>query len=214
MLAGGAGEATEGLVYFLQAGDEVGAAEGFGVVGGAGEHGLAGALEGVDLGQGGADDEGVGDSAAQVVDAFGEAAAEDEGDDVGEGELLVDPGGLAGEIDGAGLEGAAQAGVGVVEDAEDFFGVGVAGEKRDDGRGGGGLAEGGEGGGGGRVVALALAETGVHAEVEGDVVGVGAPGRGRGEKRERGTAVESERGGEDVRRRRGRGREDDGGEGL
>ena len=166
----------------MQAGHEVGAAEGLGLADGAGEGGLAGALEGVDLGQGGADDHGVGDATAQVVDALGEAAAEHKNQDVCEGELLVDPGGLRGEIDGAGLEGATQAGVVGVEPGDDFFGVGVAGEKDRDGRVRRGGAQGGDGGGGEGQVGVAAAEGGVGAQIERDVVGAVTPGGRRSEE--------------------------------
>ncbi len=69
-----------------------------------------------------------------------------------------------------------------LEASGDRFGVGVAGEKGGDGRGGRGFAQGGERGGGGAVVLGAPAVGGVDAQIERDVVGAVAPGSFRGEE--------------------------------
>lgn len=127
-LAGGADEAAEALVYFGHARELIDATDG-GVAAEGGEFGEAGALDGVYLGEGGADDHGVRDAAAEGVDAFGEAGAEDEKEGVGGGEGSFDPGGLGGEVADAGLLGDADVRGDLGEFAGDGVGVGVAGEE-------------------------------------------------------------------------------------
>ena len=153
----------------------------------------AGALHGVDIRQRGTDDHGVGDASAEEVDAFGEAAAEDESNDIGKGEGLLDPGGLGCEVGKAGLEGDAEVGGGAVELAGEAFSVGVAGEKDGDGTAGGGV-EGGDGGGRGGSVAVALAVASIDPGVVGDVVGADAPG-GVGDEEMKFAGVEADGGG-------------------
>ena len=127
-LAGGAHEATEGLIHFLDTGDLINALKG-GFARVAGKRVQAGFLDGVDLGQGGADDHGVADASAQRVDTFGKTAAEHQKERVGENEGFVHPGGLRGEIGEPGLERDAQVWVTLAESGLNGFSVGVAGEK-------------------------------------------------------------------------------------
>ena len=86
------------------------------------------------------------------------------------------------------MEGDADAGVVAVDLAGDGLGVGVGRKENGDG-GGRGVGrgelsvegangcgvEGGNGGGGGGVVLGALAERRIHAEIVGEIVGVGPP---------------------------------------
>ena len=185
-LARGAHEATEGLVHARDTGNLIHAAEGL-LAGETGAGGFveAGALEGVDLGERGADDHGVRDAATECVDAFGETGTEHEEKRIGEGEGFVDPGSLRGEVAELGLDGDAERKA-CGEKARDRFGVSVGREENGDARCRRGV-EGGDGGGGGGEVARAVVEGGVDAGIDGEVVGgvaprgVGAEVRGGGE---------------------------------
>ena len=186
-LAGGAHEAAEGLVHLGHAGNLVNTAESC-FAPEVAQFGDTRALDGVHLGKSGADDHGVGDAAAEQVDALGKTGAKDEKERVGEDEGFLDPRGLGGEVGQPRLEGNADAGVVAVDLAGDDLGVGVGRKENRDGGGGrvgrGGLSvegangcgvKGGNGGGGGCVVLGALAERRIHAEVVGEIVGVGPP---------------------------------------
>jgi hypothetical protein len=96
-LAGGAHEAAEGLVYLGHAGNLVNTAEG-GFAPEVALFGDAGALDGVHLGESGADDHSVGDPAAKEIDALGKTGTQDEKERVGEDEGFFDPRGLGGEV--------------------------------------------------------------------------------------------------------------------
>ncbi len=178
-VAGGADEAAEGLVDALHGGDLVNRVEGF-VAGELAEFSHAGVLEGVDFGEGRADDHGVGDAAAEEIDAFGVAAAEDQEEGVGEDEVFFHEGGLLREFESAFLDRDADGREIFFHAAADFFGVAVGGEE--DGDGGGRVGrEFVDGRGGGGEMFSAGAEAGVDADVDGDFAGSGAPGGVGGE---------------------------------
>ena len=138
-LAGGAHEATEGLVHARDTGNLIHAAEGL-LAGETGAGGFveAGALEGVDLGERGADDHGVRDAATECVDAFGETGTEHEEKRIGEGEGFVDPGRLRGEVAELGLDGDAERKA-FGDQACDRVGVSVGREEDGDARCSGGV---------------------------------------------------------------------------
>jgi hypothetical protein len=81
-LAGSPDETAERLVHFGHAGDLIDPAKG-GLTAEIGEFGDAGALDGVDLGERGADHHRVGNTTAEQIDALGKAGAEHEEEGVG-----------------------------------------------------------------------------------------------------------------------------------